>query len=153
MATLFSKEGLGREMGMDRRMVARALDGVAADGMRAGKPVYHLRTLLDAMGLRRDADRPGADPTVADDEVTRAAHALVERIEAVRAEPDLTKRRAILRRGVPLGAFVAAGERFIATLVGVDRTIAETLINRITHDAVAETLALGQMQIGGDSHG
>jgi hypothetical protein len=66
---LYSLNSLSEELGRDRRLVTRALDGVRPDGELFGRPAWFLRTALGAI-----------DPSVRS---TSDAEAVVDELDAI----------------------------------------------------------------------
>jgi len=91
--TLHSKESIARETGLDRRVVSRALEDVAADGVQAGRPTFFLRTALRALGLRQANGRASVLSPITSDRadliaLERAHDALQQGFAMLLAEPS-----------------------------------------------------------------
>jgi hypothetical protein len=95
--SLFSIESLAVELGRDRRTIAKALRDVPADGESNGRPVWRITTALRAMQRRDGNDRgsDGIEQLLA--EIERLASDLEAGFDQARDEPNLEKRREILR--------------------------------------------------------
>jgi len=104
---LWSLNALACELGCDIRKVGRALNNVPADGKLRGHDAWFLKTALNA--LTRYETRTGnaavrsavVDWGVLEEEGTRLAAALENGIAEIAAEPDIDKRREMMRRVAP----------------------------------------------------
>src|SRR5438034_5654792 len=96
--SLFTNEGLAVELARDRRTVAKALRSTPPDGELNGRPAWRLTTALDAMRKRERANRgDGDDVDSLCDELERVAASLDAGLDRVREEPNVGKRRVMLR--------------------------------------------------------
>jgi hypothetical protein len=90
---LWSINGLATELGMDRRTLAKMLDGVPADGtLKGGTPGWHLNTALDLIAdknsgaKRRPVSRKSAraDAAILGNYIDR-----LENWQELRSEPEV----------------------------------------------------------------
>ena len=112
-ARIYSLNALATELGHDRRTVAKALSHTPPDGKcEDGADGWYLRTALQRLGDGRQRyNRGDEDDAIAAVEIAGdRVHDLFERL---RAEPDLEKRRRMVKggQGAVLGAFAGAVER------------------------------------------
>jgi hypothetical protein len=109
-AKLFSISGLSIELGRDRRTIGKALARVAPDGQLAdGTDAWYLRSALTALEQRSDGRRERGNGYTDDSALNAledAAQAVEDFFCALRAEPDIGKRRKLLERdGKVIGEF------------------------------------------------
>jgi hypothetical protein len=136
----YSLNSLSEELGRDRRLVTRALDGVRPDGELFGRPAWFLRTALSAI-----------DPSVRS---TSDAEAVVDQLEVLGDElrTNLRKLAAIKsiadrRKFVEGGAFRKLGQLANgienAAKDDADRRIMECYVNHaIAGPVINEMLRL-----------
>jgi hypothetical protein len=100
---LWSQHALAKELGHNERTIARVLENVPADGaIPGGHRGWHLKTALAALSdysagssqLRTSADvHPSGTPVAID----RAASAVQDLLDQLRAETSVEARRVLLR--------------------------------------------------------
>jgi hypothetical protein len=100
---LWSQHALAKELGHNERTIARVLDSVPADGkITGGHRGWHLKTALAALSdysagssqLRTSDDvHPSGAPVA----IERAASAVQDLLDRMRAEESVDRRRELLR--------------------------------------------------------
>jgi hypothetical protein len=134
---LYSLNSLSEELGRDRRLVTRALDGVRPDGELFGRPAWFLRTALGAI-----------DPSVRS---TSDAGAVVDELEAIGNElsRNLKKLAAIKsvadrRKFVEGGAFRKLGQ-LADGLEAAARDDADRMIMKVFVDREIASVIIGEI--------
>ncbi len=90
---LWTINGLATELGMDRRTLAKLLDGVAANGtLKGGRPGWHLNTALDLIADKNRGPRsaPASRKTARADAAILGNY--IDRLENwrdLRSEPEV----------------------------------------------------------------
>jgi hypothetical protein len=137
---LFSISGAAVELATDRRTIAAALANVAPDGKLGQHPAWRLRTVLDALGYRGSQNKPSSADL---DEMERLAEALDAGFKRVEAEPDITKRRAMMREiGPNVGRLDRIWARLNATAAPAERDMVERYRDMVLGQAIGNVLAL-----------
>jgi len=144
MRSLFTVEGLARELGRDRRTVAKALHRQAPDGRIRGRDSWFLSTAL-ALLNRREVASPVLECLK---EVERCYAAVQGALEKLRNEPDVEKRRRIVRRSpIPLGALLQAMRDAYAGTTGHDHVIGELFHNEAARVVIGEVMHLCRFRL------
>jgi hypothetical protein len=143
-AKLFSISGLATELGRDRRTVGRALSHRPPDGKcEDGSDGWYLTTALRALGNghgRGDDDALNA--------LEDAAAAVDDLLDRLRAQPDVQKRRALLRSdGRVIGAFAETLERVRGGHSESQRMVEEPFCFKTIGDVISEALALCELML------
>ena len=146
--TLFSCEALAIELGRDRRAIAKLLRDVPADGEVKGRPAWRLTTALQALRQREEAGRGTHGVNAACDAIERLEMELERGLACVRLEPDLGRRREMLRDVAPLVGRLDAALREGAQ--GFPKHEADLLAvarDQITTAGIAAVLDLGRWEM------
>jgi hypothetical protein len=148
---LFTISGAAVELGVDRRTVAAALADVVPDGKVGKIAAWRLRTVLRALGVRLRGSS-NMESTSADlDELERLNEVLTEGFKRVEAEPDVAKRREMLREiGPNVGRIDAVWARSYASFSEAERKFYDRYRDMAISQMVGEVLALGQWQLKGE---
>lgn len=154
-AALYGISALATELDRDRRTIARALRSVKPDGKTndGRHPAWRMTSALTALdrteGRRRDAGGGVADDAVAAlDFAGRNVIALLERLEA---EPDIAKRREMLKaEGRLVGEYVRASDEVQARRSPDQQMIEGPFVSKLMASMVAETLKLCHITIEPD---
>jgi hypothetical protein len=147
---LFSLSALAVELDRDRRTVARALRHVPPDGKVHGRDGWRMTTAITALdrleGVRnRNIDRADADL----DLLEVAARRVDEALDTLRTEPDVGKRRELVRGGLGhvVGELERAVERVRADHSPKQRMVEQPFIDQMCGGAIAEVMALCRWEI------
>jgi hypothetical protein len=146
-AKLYTISGLAVELNRDRRTVGKSLSRTPPDGQtEAGDPGWYLTTALRSLGRSDGRDRYGDD---ADLNALEAAAAVVDDLlDALRAEPNVKKRRELLKReGSVIGGFTAALDRVRAGHSDSTRMVEGPFVDGMIGVAIAEVLHLCNLEI------
>lgn len=138
---LWSLSALATEFGLDRRAVARRIDGINPAGEIQGNPAWHLADVAPALaGITAQGDE------VSFDEARRrraVAEAVLAEMEVERAAGRLLKREDV--DAAVIGAFARVRARLLAVpgkaaplVAGNDAAAASEIIRRAIHDALRE---------------
>ena len=94
--TLFTLSGAATELGRDVRMLGMALKATPPDGQVRGRDGWFLSTIINAIERRSRATGSRSGNSICD-ECERLGHELEDGLQKLRDEPDLAKRRAIVK--------------------------------------------------------
>jgi hypothetical protein len=145
---LYSVNALAREFRHNERTVARAMRGVRPDGRIGRHPGWHLATASNAMRAYADDSahllgRTGASDPLAG--LMPAADRVDALLKGLRAEPDVSRRRDILRRdGKCVGELERALEAVFATGGPECPALLRPWLSEQLIEIMSETLALCQ---------
>jgi hypothetical protein len=142
---LYSLNALAEELGRDRRLVTRALDGVSPDGELFGRPAWFLRTALSAID---PSDRPSGDAESVVDELEAIGDELRANLRKLASIKSIEDRR----KYVEGGAFRKLG-KFVEGLVAAAKDDADRMIMRsfaereIAGPIISEMMRLCEMKL------
>jgi hypothetical protein len=142
---LFSISGAAVELGMDRRTIAAALTDSSPDGKVGKHPAWRLRTILAALGMGKGSGKiSNADL----DEMERVAETFMAGLKRVEAEPDIAKRREMMREvGPNFGRLDALWTRVNATMPPNEQAFCEHYQEMVMGRLLGEVLALCNWKI------
>jgi hypothetical protein len=142
-AKLYTISGIATELNVDRRTAARALSRVLPDGTAAsGDPAWFLTTALRHLGGGNGRDRDRYDDGAVNG-LEAASEGVDRLLDRLRAEPDIGKRRALLKReGRAIGEFTVALDRVRGGHSDSTRMVEGPFVNEMIGAVIAEALAL-----------
>jgi hypothetical protein len=144
-ARIYSLNALATELGRDRRTLGKALSHTRPDGKcEDGSDGWYLRTALQRLGDGRDRYADDADLNM----LEAASAAVDDLLDALRAEPNVKKRRELLKReGYAIGEFTAALDRVRAGHSDSARMVEGPFVDGMVGAAIAEALHLCNLEI------
>jgi hypothetical protein len=118
--------------------------------VQGGHPTYFMQTALRALGLRRGVRPVRQQPS----ELERLSDQMVAAIQRLRDEPDLQRRRLLVRTKavkIPLGPMLELLEQRMARAASEhDRFTLELYRDRLARDVVGEFLQLLDAELADD---
>ena len=152
---LYSINALAREFRHNERTVARAMRGMRPDGRIGKHPGWHLATASNAMRAYADHSAHLLGRTGADDKLAAlmpAADRVDALLKGLRAEPDIERRRQLLRQN---GRCVGELERVLEAVFEAAGPEAPALfrpwLSEQLIEIMSETLALCEMRFSPDA--
>ncbi|OAN73273.1 hypothetical protein A8B83_00490 [Rhodobacteraceae bacterium EhC02] len=150
---LWSLSALSVEFEMDRRAVARRIDGIAAAGEIKGKPAWHLADVAPLL-----TDGSGLDDGQSIEEARRrkmAAEARLAEMAAEKAAGRLLERTVV--DAAVVGAFARVRAKLLAVphkcaplVVGLNAGEASEVIRRAVYEALNELSSTKVSDLTGD---
>ena len=145
--TLFTLSGAATELGRDVRMLGMALKATPPDGQVRGRDGWFLSTIIYAIERRSRATGSRSGNSICD-ECERLGHELEDGLQKLRDEPDLAKRRAIVKE---IGWLVGALDRSMDdAAVGCrphEAGILKVVRDAVIGNAIGEILELAQWDL------
>jgi hypothetical protein len=152
-AKLYGIATLAVELDKDRRTIAKALRHVPADGRsETGDNVWYLKTAIAALEQSEGHRGSVGEINAIIIELEYTASCVDEFLNKLRAEPDIEKRRAIVKSGEArcVGALVRAVEKAHATQSEARRVVERPYIDNIIRGAASAVFGLCHWTIADD---